>query len=177
MDKISKEEQNQIIKQLKIKYKCDEVNYLGYLRFALIYSEPLQLERGNNTIFPRIRRYRLVNEEGIHINLKNEYNFIAKFIKGVAEVWNQIDFQIEETNIGQVAVDIRKYGLINTSGNELLPVIYDNVHAHPDGFVEISKDGIKKTTSINVLERGDYSWDDPYGIKYIKKKAIKEDGR
>jgi hypothetical protein len=36
----------------------------------------------------------------------DEYNFIATFIAGVAEVWKQI-YQIQETDNGKVEVNIQ----------------------------------------------------------------------
>ncbi len=59
--------------------------------------------------------------------------------------------------------------LRNWQQNILLSVIYDNVSAHADGFVEINKDGKTKMTNIYMLKKGKYSWDDPYGIKKLEK--------
>lgn len=176
MKKISMDEMKRISQELKKKFDCDEVQFLGYMRFALINSKRVILERDDFTIHPRIRKYMLADEKGNIISLNEEYNFIAKFIAGVAEVWKQIDYQIQETDNGHVAVDIRKYGLIDINGKELLPVIYENVSAHADGMVEITKDGETKMTTIIKLEKDEYSWDDPYGIeKLVKKKRSQND--
>jgi hypothetical protein len=170
MAKLSNDEQKRISQQLKKKFNCDDVQFLGYKRFALINSKRIILEKGDSTIHPRIRKYMLADENSNIIRLNDEYNFIAKFIAGVAEVWKQLDYHIQETDTGHVAVDIRKYGLIDINGKELLPAIYDNVSAHIGGIVEITRDGVTINTNITVLKSDEFSWDDPY-CKYRLKTA------
>jgi hypothetical protein len=153
MTKLSNDEKKRIFQQLKKKFNCDDVQSLGYKRFALINSKRIRIEKGDYTIHPRIRRYMLADENCNIIRLNDEYNFIEKFIAGVAVVWKQIDYEIQETETGHVAVDIRKYGLIDINGKELLPAIYDNVSAHIGGIVEITKDGETNTTTITALEK------------------------
>lgn len=159
MKLLNKEEIKEIIKILKRKFNVEDVEYLEYNRFAIIESHRKPVDNEGMIIYPKIRKYRLVDEKGNIINLKNDYNFITKFTQGVATVIIRENPQIIEDSTGLKATERNTEGLIDTNGYELLPCIYDSVIVHLDGFIELKKDGITKATNVNKIVSDKFNWD------------------
>lgn len=159
MENLSKEEIREIIKKLKRKFNSESVEYLGYKRFALIESQRMSVPSGANVAYPKIRKYRLTDEQGTIIKLENEYNFITTFARGFATVIIIEIPRILEDTTGLKATERKSEGLIDTNGRELLPCIYDSVNVHLDGFIELSKDGEIKATNLNDIITGKFNWD------------------
>ena len=152
MKKLTPEEKREIINKLKNDFNSDEVEFHGYNRFVL--REPYQLKTTTGEI-TRLYKDRLFNENCEEINLENAYNSIFMFTAGVAVVCTREYIQISD---GRFTQD-RKDGLIDVNGKELLPCIYDSIHPHLDGYVEISKAGQKKSTNLTKIINGTFNWE------------------
>lgn len=150
MAKLTPEEINKIIKKLKNDFNSEEVEYLGYNRFVL--RVPYQIKTTTGDI-KQLFKDRLFNENCEEISLKNDYNNIYKFTAGVAVVSIREFIEIKEG----FAFD-RKDGLIDLNGKELLTCIYDVIYPHSDGFIEITKERVKKATNINDIINGKFDW-------------------
>jgi hypothetical protein len=125
----------------------------------LIESHRKAIESETGVMYPKIRRYRLADENGNIIDLKSNYNFITKFARGAATVIIKEKPQIIKDSAGLIkAQENKKEGLIDTDGKELLPCIFDSVSVKLDGFVELEKDGVKKATNVGMIMSGDFDW-------------------
>jgi hypothetical protein len=152
MKKLTPEEKNEIIKQLKQKFDTDEVEFHGYNRFVVREKYQVNLANGEITW---LYKDRLFDEECNSIPLTNEYNSITMFSAGVAVVCIRENIQI---NDGRFTQD-RRDGLIDINGIELLPCIYDSIIPRLDGFAEITKDGQKKLINVAQIINGKFSWE------------------
>ena len=153
MEKLTPEEKKKIINKLKNDFNSDEVESHGYNRFVL--RVPYQVETTTGEI-TRLYKDRLFNEKCEEIPLENEYNSIFMFTAGVAVVCMRENIQIKD---GRFTQD-RKDGLIDINGKEMLPCIYDSIHPHIDGFIEITKGGVTKATNVNEIINGKFNWDE-----------------
>ena len=152
MERLTSDEKNKIITKLQENFNTDEVEFRGSNMFVLRIPYQVKIETGE---FTRLYKDRLFDKNCEEILLKNEYNAIYMFTYGIAPVSNYIQLKINEGKFSMV----KKFGLIDTDGNELLPCIYDKIKPHLDGIVEIQKDGLEKTTSINKIINLNFSWD------------------
>lgn len=155
MKRLTPAEKREIIKRLRKKLGTDNLESLGYNRYAINESYKVAVE-GGYTIF---HKYKMVDEEGNMVFLENEYNGIFAFTRGVAIVCIRKNPQFINTDTGLKATAERKDGLIDINGKELLPCIYDSINVHLDGFTEITKDRQTKTTNINTIINGEFEWE------------------
>jgi len=153
MEKLTAEQREAIILKLKDAFNTDQVEFNGHNRFVVRERFQVELANGHTTW---LYKDKLFDEEGHPIPLANEYNSIFKYTAGVAVVCTRENVQI----IGDRSTQDRKDGLIDINGKELLPCIYDSIHPHLDGFVEITKDGQKKATSVVEITSGEFNWDE-----------------
>ncbi len=140
------EEVRQTIELFCSKFHTSHVQYLGYNRYSIgkasseiktssIYSD------GKNSEF-------LVDEVGNTIPLQMGYSNILLYTRGLAPV------VIREANWE------KKFGIIDTEGNELLECVYDVISIHLDGFVEISKHSTLKSTNVTTIVNREFNWED-----------------
>ena len=140
------EEVRQTIEKFWSKFLTTHVQYLGYNRYSIgkasteiksgsIYSD------GKNSEF-------LVDEIGNTISLQSDYSNILPYTRGLGTV------VIREANWE------KKFGIIDTEGNELLECVYDMISIHLDGFVEISKHNTLKSTSVETIINREFNWED-----------------
>jgi hypothetical protein len=152
MERLTSDEKNKIITKLKSDFNTDEVEFIGSNRFVLRIPYQVKIE---TVEFTRLYKDRLFNENCEEILLKNEYNGIFGFTYGVAPVCNYSEIKTKNEKISRV----KKFGLIDVDGNELLPCIYDKIKPHLDGSIDIQKDGVEKSTSINKIINLNFNWD------------------
>lgn len=150
--KMTPEEKKKIINKLKNDFNSDEVEFHGYNRFVLRVSYQVETTKGEIT---SLYKDRLFNEKCEEILLEKEYDSIFMFTAGVAVVCMRENIQIKD---GKFIQD-RKNGLIDINGKEMLPCIYDSIHPHLDGFIEITKGGVTKATDVNKIIKGKFNWD------------------
>lgn len=153
---MTQEEKNEIIKKLQTENNTDEVEFHGNNRFVVRERYRVDLENGHTWLY----KDKLFDEVGNIIPLENEYNSIFMFTSGVAVVCTEENIKIEGGRFTQT----RKDGLININGKELLPCVFDSIHIHFGGPVDIIKNGEKRFVSQKVIENGKFNWDDaiPY---------------
>jgi hypothetical protein len=60
---------------------------------------------------------------------------------------------------GIAIATVKKFGLIDKNGKTLLSCIYDSIHVHLDGFVEITKDGVEKSTNAAIIFENKFNFD------------------
>jgi hypothetical protein len=154
MTKLTRKEQEEIIRKLQEDCNTDEVEFHGYNRFVVREKFKVDLENGHTWLY----KDKLFDEEGNPIPLSNEYNSIFMFTAGVAVVCTRANIQI----VGDRFTQVRKDGLIDVNGKELLPCIFDSIHPHLDGYIEITKEGQKKSTSVDVVTSGNFNWDNAH---------------
>jgi hypothetical protein len=155
MERLTPSEKKEILKKLRNKLNTDEVESIGYNRYRT--SERYRVAVGDS--FTRLTRDKIYDENGENIPTNPEYHNIFGFAKGVAVVCIRSNTQFIETESGPRFTQDRKDGLIDVNGKELLPCIYDSIHVHLDGFVEIKKDGICKSTRVDIIVSGEFDWD------------------
>jgi hypothetical protein len=153
MEKLTPEKKMKIIDKLKNNFNSDKVEFLGYNRFVLRVPYQVETTTGEITL---LYKDRLFNEKCEEIPLANEYNSIFMFTAGVAVVCMRKNIQNKD---GRFTQD-RKDGLIDINGKEILPCIYDSIHPHIDGFTEITKGGVTKSTNVNEIINGKFNWDE-----------------
>lgn len=151
MRALSKQHQNETIKNLSEKFSTKDVQYHGYNRFVVRVKYQVELADGSIIM---LYKDHLFDENSNQIPLKNEYNSIFIFTAGVAVVCIRENIRIVKDRFTQD----RRDGLIDTNGKELLPCIYDSIRIHLYGFIEITKDGQKKSTTANVITSGNFDW-------------------
>ena len=98
----------------------------------------------------------LIDSEGVFIPLTKCYNNIFRFVQGFAVVVVR-DYSNSSPKYG--LNHIRKSGIINYEGKEILPCDYDMISIHLDGFIELTKNDIKKSTNCQIIQNGDFNWD------------------
>lgn len=152
MTKLTPEEKRKIINKLKNDFNSDEVEFHGHNRFVL--RVPYQIKTTTGEI-GWLYKDRLFNENCDEILLENEYNSIFMFVAGVAVVCIRENIEIKDGRFTQN----RKDGLIDINGKELLPCIFDSIHPHLDGFIEITKAGVEKATHVNEIINGKFEWE------------------
>jgi hypothetical protein len=153
MERLTSDEKNNIITKLKSDFNTDEVEFIGSNRFVLRIPYQVKIETGE---FTRLYKDRLFDKNCEEILLKNEYNGINGFTYGVAPVSIYSEIKIKDEKFSRV----KKFGLIDFDGNELLPCIYDKMKILPEGLVEIQKDGVEKTPNINEIIDLNFNWDE-----------------
>lgn len=153
MEKLTPVQKKEIIDKLKSKFDTGNIEYIGYNRFVLRVPIEVQADTGQTITLPKDK---LFNENCEEIPLQNDYFNIFNYTAGVAIVCIRKNFQINDRSFSEV----KKVGLIDINGKELLPCIYDFINPHLDGFIEITKDGIKKATNVNVITDGKFNWDE-----------------
>ena len=149
------QERKEIIAKLKKIFPLNLVEPLGYKRFAIKDITFVRIE-GLKYKFEKISH--LVDDSGKIISLKNEYNGITSFGKDLAVVWTKKYISTFKKPSRESVEEEKKFGLIDTDGNELLPCIFESINAHLDGFVEIKKEGKIKATTKQILIGGKFSW-------------------
>lgn len=152
--KLTPAEKKEILRNLKKKLKTDEVEALGYNRYRT--SERYRVAVGDS--FTKLTRDKLYDENGVQIPTNPEYHNIFSFAKGVAVVCIRSNTQFIDKETGPRFAQDRKDGLIDVDGKELLPCIYDSISVKLDGFVELTKDGKRKTTNVGTIVNGDFDW-------------------
>ena len=154
MANLTPEGKKEIIRKLQVEYNTDEVEFHGYNRFVV--RERTQLVNDHTWLY----KDKLFDEVGNIILLENEYNSIFMFKDGVAVVCTREIIQIE----GGTSAQVRKDGLIDVWGKELLPCVFDSVNPHLGGTVDITKNGEKRFVLLDVIENGNFNWDEaiPY---------------
>ena len=154
MANLTPEGKKEIIRKLQVEYNTDEVEFHGYNRFVV--RERTQLVNDHTWLY----KDKLFDEVGNIIPLENEYNNIFMFTSGVAVVCTRENIKIEGGRFTQTQKD----GLIDINGKELLPCVFDSIHIHFGGPVDITKNGEKRFVSQNVIENGKFNWDEaiPY---------------
>jgi len=155
MNKLSPEEKKEIIQKLREKFNHEDVESLGYDRYVITKKTYTDVPGFGPTW---LSKDKMADEAGNLVPLSNEYDNIFGFARGVAVVCRRDLPQKTENGAGFTRG--RKDGLIDTNGNELLPCIYDSIHVHLDGFVEITKDGVKKATSVTAITNGEFYWEE-----------------
>lgn len=146
MQSYDSEEVRQAIEKFCSKFLTSHVQYLGYNRYSIgkvspeINAESIYSD-GKNSEF-------LVDEIGNTIPLERSYSNILPYTGGLAPV------VIREANWE------KKFGIIDTEGNELLECVYDMISIHLDGFVEISKHNTLKSTSVETIINREFNWED-----------------
>lgn len=151
MKKLTPEEKKTITRKLKEEYNSDEVNYIGCNRFEVRVKYQVDLEDSNNTW---LYKAKLFDEKGNPISLAYEYSGIFNFSRGVAVVCTR-----ENIIKGERVTQHQQNGLIDINGKELLPCIYDWIHPHSEGSIEITKDGQKKITFVDEIINGEFEWE------------------
>ena len=152
MEKLTPEEKKRIIDKLENEFYPHKVEFIGANRFVVREPIYVKADTGEITI---LHKDKLFNENCEEIPLQNEYNNILIFTVGLAVVCFRNNIQIKDRRSSQN----RRDGLIDINGKELLPCIYDSIHVHLDGFIEITKDGVKKATNVNEIINGKFNWD------------------
>lgn len=157
----TKEEIKETIKYLKNKLNNDSVNYVGEGLFTIKEPYEVQLE---NDLYSTLNNYLLFDQTGNNIPLSRNYDGIFRFSFGIAVVvTRKIHLTHSRHNPQQITFgQEKKYGLIDTNGNDILPCIYDSISIHLDGFVSITKDGETKGTNIEEVLSGQFNWDDAF---------------
>jgi hypothetical protein len=151
MEKLTVSQKKSVILKLQQEFNTDDFEFHGYNRFVVREKYQVELENGHTWLY----KDKLFDEEGNPIPLENTYNSIFMFTAGVAVVCTRENIQIKGDRFSQE----RKDGLIDINGKELLPCIYDSIHPHIDGYIEITKDGQKKTTSVDLILSDKFIWD------------------
>jgi hypothetical protein len=152
MERLTSDEKNKIITKLKNDFNTDEVEFNGSNRFIVRTPYQVKMDTGE---FTRLYKALLFDNNCDEILLKNEYNAIFGFTYGVAPVCNYSEIKTTNEKISRV----KKFGLIDVDGNELLPCIYDKIKPHLDGSIDIQKDGVEKSTSISKIINLNFNWD------------------
>jgi len=147
---------NEIISKLKKKLPSLEIDQLGSDLYAYRVKERINI---NNVILQRYIVH-MVDEDGKEIGLQNTYSFIQRFTKGTAVVRIDKIVDVKEENGVIVPVIERKEGLIDTSGKELMPCIFDSIHSHLDGHTEISKGADTVTTKLIFIKNGEFNFEE-----------------
>lgn len=102
-------------------------DYLRIIRDAKIYSKP-----GENPVVLELPQgiYGVITTDGRIVVPFGKYDLIDEFCLGVARV-----------KIGKGSNSVKdsgcKWGIIDTKGNELLPVVYDNIWNYKTGPYDI----------------------------------------
>ncbi len=151
-------EKGQVIEKLKDLFETEEVSYNGSNRFVVRQRYSLDVPGGTVLLF----KDKLFDENCQAIPLSIEYNGIFPFIKNVATVCIRENIQLKDHRVSQV----RKDGLIDKDGKELLPCIYDSVKVNLDGSIEVTKDKVVKISTLREIVAGDFDWDDAITRSY-----------
>lgn len=152
MERLTPDEKNKTINKLKSDFNTDEVEFIESNRIVVKIPYQFKIATGE---FKRLYKALLFDNNCEEILLKNEYNGIFGFTRGLAPVFNYIEIEKEEK-----IKWVKKFGLIDFDGNELLPCIYDKMKILPEGLVEIQKDGVEKTPNINEIIDLNFNWDE-----------------
>ena len=152
MSELNDEKQREIIEMISQSHNNEEVNYLGSNRFVL--RKPLMTEAisGEKVL---IYQDILFDEGGNQIELSKQYNSIFTFRFGIAIVCLRKNFEIKN---GYSSME-RKYGVINTKGEEVIPCEYDAIKLSADGYIEFSKLGRRKWTYAKDIIDGSFDWE------------------
>ncbi len=152
MERLTSDEKNKTITKLKSDFNTNEVEFIGSNRFVVKIPYQVKIATGE---FTRLYKALLFDNNCEEILLKNEYNGIFGFTYEVAPVCIYSEIKIKDEKFSRV----KKFGLIDVDGNELLPCIYDKIKPHLDGIVDIQKDGVEKSTSLNKIINLNFNWD------------------
>jgi len=141
MKKLDKVEIEKIRQSLSETFHTDidNIQYKGSNRFMVIKNQ----------------KEWLLDDDMNQIILKTEYSNISDFIIGVARVCIR-----EYINEDSQILEIKKFGLIDTNGREILPCFYDSISVHLDGYIEITLGGQKKWTNVEDIVNGKFNWED-----------------
>jgi hypothetical protein len=145
MQNLTKTDLNNIIAKLKSQFNTDLIEYHGAYRFVLRQEYKHQISEDK---FEILYKDRLFDENAVEIVLERNYNKITQFRAGVSVVG------IRDNNL------LEQLGLIDTSGKEILPCQFDSIKVHMEGSLELTKNGIKKLTTINHILNNEFDWDE-----------------
>ncbi len=151
-NEISHEKRRELLEMIASNNNGHEVNYVGFNRFVL--REP-KIEKAISGEEVFIYEDILFDDNGNRIHLSNVYNSIFAFRCGIAVVCKRYGFNIVN---GRSSM-IRKYGIINVMGTDILPCEYDSIKVSADCYIEISKSDKKKWTYAKDIIDGSFDWE------------------
>lgn len=153
---MTKTEQDKVINRIHELYSNKRVEYLGENLFVCIDNGRRIDNREDWS------KAILLDENCSEIKLQNDYHNIFHFIKGFAVVCMRGDILMNKNN---TFTQGRLDGIIDKNGSEVIHCIYDKIHITMDGFVTLSKDGVRKSTSLHLISSGKFDWDNSAHIE------------
>lgn len=147
------------------------INYKGEIVLDTIFYDIIPVKSVDNlyTVHKKDGGYAVIDLNGNEIVPYGKYNYIDGFDRGFARV------KIGRVTNGSTNSEI-KWGIINITGIEVLPTIYDNIWNFYDkthSTIVVIKDGKSSQIPIRQLYRNNYgggtqdNWmEDDYGTHY-----------
>ena len=139
-------DKKETLKRLRSLYNTEEVELSGY-GIYVVTQDYWNNDSRNNPLF--------VDSKGEEIEFMKDYDSIRMAACSVLVVCKSN----QEVLKGKPLLT-RQCGLIDLNGSILIPCSYDSINVHLDGFIQLSKNGLKKSTNISIVKSGEFIWDE-----------------
>ena len=152
MNKLTKEDVNNLKNKLKIQYPKGRVEYIGCNRFKVALKHQIEIE-GRSVL---IDKYFLYDIDLKEILEARKFDTIYRCTNGFITVSkNSLPTFSEDDTFSRT----KKFGLIDINGKEILPCEYESASAKLDGLVELRREGIDFFVPIEEILEEEYVWE------------------